>query len=485
MNNAIIFIRSREDAELAEAELLGKTLLQRTVDEIRKTGIETIYLVTGEEVGAEGVVKVKDVHEIEGLDEEGKCLLTTPFYPLINKDDYLKVLAVEEGGAAVSDGENVFDIFMVPNKDLKDFETISYAPVEIDKDRVLKIGDEDFEVIEEEEMPKEVYIQPDAMDEIRVFGLTSSVDLVEEVCQRLGIEPSKIEVTHFADGETLVEIGESVRGKRVFVIQSTCAPVNERLMELLIALNALKLSSAAAIYAIIPYFGYARQDRKAKPRQPITAKLVADLLESAGASRVVTFDLHAAQIQGFFNFPVDDLTIIPMLGKYFLDNGYDASNTVVVSPDHGGVKRARTMAEILGTPIAIIDKRRPKPNEVEATTIIGSVEGMNCVIVDDICDTGKSLVAAASLLKENGALDIIVALSHGVFSGNAMERLEDSPIKNVVVSNTIPLSPKNKEKSSKVVVLSIGFMIAELIRAVTYHTPVSNVYNLIQENKIQ
>ena len=173
-----------------------------------------------------------------------------------------------------------------------------------------------------------------------------------------------------------------------------------------------------------------------------------------------------------------------MLGNYFVNNGYTFENTVVVSPDHGGVKRARTMAEILGTPIAIIDKRRPKPNEVEATTIIGSVEGMNCIIVDDICDTGKSLVAAAELLKENGAQEIIVALSHGVFSGNAMERLEDSVIEKIVVTNTIPLSQKNRDKTTKVVTLSIGFMIAELIKAVTFHTPVSNVYNLISENKI-
>ena len=483
MNNAIIFIRSKEEAELACGELLGKTLLERTVDEIRKTGIEKIWLVGGEDIEIGDVTKVSDVREIVGLDQDGKCLLTTPFYPLINKDDYEKVLAVEEGGAVVSDGENVFDIFMVPARDLKDFEKIPYTSVMIDKDRVLKIGDEDFEVIEEEDVKEEVYRPRDEMNDIKVFGLTSSIEIVEEVCERLGIEPGKISVAHFADGETLVEIGESVRGKRVFVIQSTCAPVNERLMELLIALNALKLSSAQAIYAIIPYFGYARQDRKAKPRQPITAKLVADLIGTAGAERVVTFDLHAAQIQGFFNCPVDDLTTIPMLGKYFIDNGYTFENTVVVSPDHGGVKRARTMAEILGTPIAIIDKRRPKPNEVEATTIIGSVEGMNCIIVDDICDTGKSLVAAATLLKENGAKEIIVALAHGVFSGNAMERLEDSVIEKVVVTNTIPLSDKNKGKTSKIIILSIGYMISELIKAVTYHTPVSNVYNLFTPNK--
>ena len=474
MNSGIIFIK-KDEADLACGELLGKTLLERTIDELKKAGIEKICLVGDSDLEAEGTEKAKSVEAIGEL-PEGKVLLTTPFYPLINKDDYEKVLAVEEGGAVVTSGDDVYEIFMVPSNELKNFENISYTSVEIDKDRVLKINDDEFEVVEEEEVeiPKE-----NPLDMIKVFALTSSEELVDEVCARLGVEKGKIDVAHFADGETLVEIGESVRGKRVFVIQSTCAPVNERLMELLIAINALKLSSAQAIYAIIPYFGYARQDRKAKPRQPITA-----LLDSAGADRVVTFDLHAAQIQGFFNCPVDDLTAIPMLGNYFVNNGYTFENTVVVSPDHGGVKRARTMAEILGTPIAIIDKRRPKPNEVEATTIIGSVEGMNCIIVDDICDTGKSLVAAAELLKENGAQEIIVALSHGVFSGNAMERLEDSVIEKIVVTNTIPISQKNKDKTSKVVILSIGFMIAELIKAVTFHTPVSNVYNMISENKI-
>ncbi len=481
MNSGIIFVK-KDEADLACGELLGKTLLERTIDELKKAGIEEICLVGDSDLEVEGVRKASSVEAIGDL-PEGKVLLTTPFYPLINKDDYEKVLAVEDGGAVVTAGEDVYDIFMVPSHELNNFEHIPYTSVEIDKDRVLKINDDAFEVIEEEEVREEVH-KDNPLDMIKVFSLTSSDELVDEVCTRIGVKKGEISVTHFADGETLVEIGESVRGKRVFIIQSTCAPVNERLMELLIAINALKLSSAAAIYAIIPYFGYARQDRKAKPRQPITAKLVADLLDSAGADRVVTFDLHAAQIQGFFNCPVDDLTAIPMLGNYFVNNGYTFENTVVVSPDHGGVKRARTMAEILGTPIAIIDKRRPKPNEVEATTIIGSVEGMNCIIVDDICDTGKSLVAAAELLKENGAQEIIVALSHGVFSGNAMERLEDSVIEKIVVTNTIPLSQKNRDKTTKVVTLSIGFMIAELIKAVTFHTPVSNVYNLISENKI-
>ena len=230
-----------------------------------------------------------------------------------------------------------------------------------------------------------------------VFALTSSVDLAAEVCRKLEIPLGKIKVEHFADGEILVEPQESVRGRNVFIIQSTCNPVTERLMEVLICIDACKRASAGSINIIMPYYGYARQDRKAKPRQPITSKLVANLLQVAGANRILTFDLHAAQIQGYFDIPIDDLTAVPMIGQYFKEKNFDKEELVVVSPDHGGVTRARRLADILDAPIAIIDKRRPKPNMVEAQNVIGDVEGKNCIVIDDICDTAGSLVAGCQI----------------------------------------------------------------------------------------
>lgn len=316
------------------------------------------------------------------------------------------------------------------------------------------------------------------MADIKVFSLTGNEELVKEICDYLGVEPGKVSINHFADGETLVELGESVRGKQVYIVQSTYQPVNERLMELLIAIDTVKRSSASDIVCIIPYFGYARQDRKAHPRQPITARLVADLLTSAGADRVVTVDLHAPQIQGFFSFPVDDMKTVPMMGQYYKNKGLDLENTIVVSPDHGGANRARQLAEILGTTIAIVDKRRPRPNVVEVQNVIGDVEGKDCIVVDDICDTGGSLCAACQILKDHGAKDVYVALAHGVFSKDAIERIEGSVIKELVVSNTIPLSEEKKTKTSKITVLSVGKMIAKIISAISTNYPVSEVYDL-------
>ena len=317
------------------------------------------------------------------------------------------------------------------------------------------------------------------MNDSIVFSLTSNTELVEEICTYLGTKPGKITINHFADGETLVELGETVRGKNVFFVQSTFCPVNEKLMELLIAIDCVKRSSAADIICVIPYFGYARQDRKAKPRQPITARLVADLLSAAGANRVVTIDLHAAQIQGFFSFPVDDLTSIPMMGQYFSNKeGLDLENTVVVSPDHGGTSRAKKLSDILGCPMAIVDKRRPRPNVCEATSVIGDVKDKNCIIVDDICDTAGSLCAASNILKQYGAKDIYVSLAHGVFSEPAMDRIEQSVIKEVVVANTIPLSEAKKAKTTKVKQLSVGLMLSKIMQAISTHTPVSEVYDL-------
>ena len=322
------------------------------------------------------------------------------------------------------------------------------------------------------------------MNDTIVFSLTSNVELVKEICGYLNIEPGKLTVNHFADGETLVELNESIRGKMVYLVQSTYKPVNEKLMELLVAIDAIKRSSPKEIVCIIPYFGYARQDRKAKPRQPITARLVADLLEAAGCNRVVTIDLHAAQIQGFFSFPADDMTSIPMMAQYFAKKpGIDLNKTVIVSPDHGGTTRARLFAERLDCSLAICDKRRPRPNVCETTNVLGDVDGMDCIIVDDMCDTGGSLIGAAKLLKEHGAKDIYVAIAHGIFSKDAIEKIENSIIKEVICTNSIPLSEENQAKTTKIKQLSVGLMLSKIIYAISNHTPVSNVYNIFSDHE--
>ncbi len=309
-----------------------------------------------------------------------------------------------------------------------------------------------------------------------VFALTSSTDLAASISEKLGLRLGEIKVEHFADGEILVEPQQSIRGRDVYIVQSTCNPVTERLMEVLVCIDACRRASAGEINIIMPYFGYARQDRKAKPRQPITSKLVANLLETAGANRIVTFDLHASQIQGFFNIPIDDLTAVPMLGQYFAKKNIVNDNLVVVSPDHGGVTRARRLADILDAPIAIIDKRRPKPNMVEAQNVIGDVKGKTCIVVDDICDTAGSLVAGCNILKKHGAGDIYTAITHGVFSRNALELIEQSPIKEMVISDTIPLTEEQKAKTTKITQLSVADMLAQAIDAIENHTPLSRVY---------
>ena len=318
------------------------------------------------------------------------------------------------------------------------------------------------------------------MKETVVFALTSSIDLAKSVCEKLGLPLGKIKVEHFADGEIICEPQESVRGRSVFIIQSTCYPVTENLMEILIAIDACKRASASEINIIMPYFGYARQDRKAKPRQPITAKLVANLLQTAGANRVVCFDLHAAQIQGFFDIPNDDITAVPMIGNYFKSKDFDPDGMVVVSPDHGGVTRTRRVADILNAPLAIIDKRRPKPNTVEAMNIIGEVDGKTCIIIDDICDTAGSLVAGCNLLKEHGAKEIYVGVTHAVFSGDALDKIEKSPIKEIVVTDTIALNDEQKAASSKVTVLTVADMVEGIIHSIREHKPVSTVYDRYQ-----
>lgn len=314
-----------------------------------------------------------------------------------------------------------------------------------------------------------------------VFALTSNVELAKEIVDYLGLPLGQISVQHFADGEILVEPGETVRGRSVYIIQSTCYPVTEHLMEVLIAIDALRRASAGEINVVMPYYGYARQDRKAKPRQPITAKLVADLIQAAGADRVITFDLHAAQIQGYFNIPTDDLTAIPQLGQYFKAKGWSEDDVVVVSPDHGGTTRARRLGDILGCPIAIIDKRRPRPNVCEAMNIIGDVKDKICIVVDDICDTGGSLVAGCRLLESQGAREIYATVTHGIFSKEAVATIENSPIKEMVTTNTIPLSEEKKANTTKIKQLSIAYMIAKTIEAIQTHEPVSDVYEYFNQ----
>ena len=305
-----------------------------------------------------------------------------------------------------------------------------------------------------------------------VIALTSSVELANEIVAEIGIPLGQCDVKHFSDGEIMVELGESVRGKNVYIIQSTCAPVSSNIMEILIAIDACKRASAESISVVMPYFGYARQDRKAKPRQPITSKLIADLLEKAGATRVITMELHATQIQGFFNIPADDISAICILGKYF--QSLDLKDVVVVSPDHGGTTRARKLAEILHAPLAIIDKRRPKPNVAEAMNLIGDVDGKTAIIVDDIVDTAGTLTAGIQMLKDKGAVDVYASCVHGVLSGPALQRLKDAKLKGFVCTNTIPQDDKAAQYP-EMTVLSVGPVLGSVIKAVEEARPVSEV----------
>jgi ribose-phosphate pyrophosphokinase len=281
------------------------------------------------------------------------------------------------------------------------------------------------------------------------------------------------QVSTFSNGEIGVSINESIRGSDVFVVQSTSTPVNDNLMELLIMIDALKRASAGRINAVIPFYGYARQDRKSKSREPITAKLVANLIEAAGADRVITMDLHAPQIQGFFDIPVDHLYASPLIVNYFINKKLD--DIVVVSPDVGGVTRARSLATKLDAPLAIIDKRRPKPNVSEVMNIIGDITNKDCIIIDDIVDTAGSIVNAAKALKDMGAKDIYVACSHPVLSGPAFERIRDSVIKELIVTNTIPL-PAGKPVD-KIKVLSVAPLFAEAIKRIYEGLSLSKLFD--------
>ena len=311
------------------------------------------------------------------------------------------------------------------------------------------------------------------MDKIKVFSGNSNSKIAREICDFIGIPLGKAEVSLFSDGESSVEIHESVRGMQVFVIQSTCPPVNDNVMELLVMIDALKRASSEEITAVIPYYGYGRQDRKVFPRAPISAKLVADLLTTAGANRVISMELHAGQIQGFFNIPVDHLYSSPVMIKYLKKKF--GNNLVIVSPDSGGVERARAYAGRLGVGLAIIDKRRVGPNVADVMNIIGEIDNENAVILDDMVDTAGTLIKAAQALKDNGAKNVYSACTHPVFSGKALERINDSCLKEIVVSNTIPLNDEAK-RSEKIKVVSVSDIFGEAIKRVYQRDSVSELF---------
>jgi len=309
---------------------------------------------------------------------------------------------------------------------------------------------------------------------LKIFALNSNRPLAEKIAEEVGVELGKSSVNQFSDGEIQVNIEESIRGCHVYVVQSTSSPVNDNLMELLIMIDALKRASAKTINVVMPYYGYARQDRKARAREPITAKLVANMIEKAGATRLLTLDLHASQIQGFFDIPVDHLMGAPLIADYFLEKGICGDDVVVVSPDHGGVTRARKLAEFLKAPIAIIDKRRPKANVAEVMNIIGKVDGKTCVIIDDMIDTAGTITLAANALKEAGAKKVYASCTHPVLSGPAMQRIQDSAIEHLVVTDSIYLS--DERKIDKIDEISVGELMGDAIKRIHENKPVSPLF---------
>ncbi|MEZ0537672.1 ribose-phosphate diphosphokinase [Caldicellulosiruptoraceae bacterium PP1] len=310
--------------------------------------------------------------------------------------------------------------------------------------------------------------------DIKIFAGNSNKALAEEIANKLNLKLGDAEVGRFSDGEISVKINETVRGSDVFVVQSTSYPVNDNLMELLILIDALRRASAGRITAVIPYYGYARQDRKARARDPITAKLVANLLTSAGADRILTMDLHAPQIQGFFDIPLDHLLGVPILARYFLEN-VNLENGVVVSPDLGSVTRARNFATKLELPLAIIDKRRPKANVAEIMNIIGDVKDKTVIMVDDMIDTAGTIVLASQALKDYGAKRVLACCTHPVLSGPAIDRIKDSPIEELIVLNTIPLP--DEKKLDKIKVISVASIFAEAITRIYEDVAISSLFD--------
>lgn len=311
------------------------------------------------------------------------------------------------------------------------------------------------------------------MDKLTIFSGNANVKLAQDICKYLNTKLGDILVTKFSEGEIRVKVNENARGKDVFIIQPTCPPSNDNLMELLIMIDALKRASSARITAVMPYYGYARQDRKDQPRVPITAKLVANLLTSAGADRILTIDLHAGQIQGFFDIPMDHLFAINVFVDYFAK--LKLKNVVLVSPDVGGIKMARAYAKRMSAQLAIVDKRRISPDQIEVMNILGNVSGSDCIIVDDLIATGGSLVEAANALKNAGAKNIYAAIVHGVLSGDATKRIEKSVIKELMITDTIPL-PKEK-KTPKIKVLSVAELLGEAIRRIHKEESVSCLFD--------
>ena len=309
---------------------------------------------------------------------------------------------------------------------------------------------------------------------MKLLSGTGNLELSKKIAKNLKLKLVNSNIKRFADGEIYVEINENIRGNSIFVIQSISTPANDNLMELLICIDALRRSSAKNITAVIPYFGYARQDRKVVPRTAISAKLVSNLITNAGAHRIVTVDLHAGQIQGFFDIPVDNLFSTPIFSKH-IKKYISNKNIICVAPDVGGVERARALGQKLNVGLAIVDKRRPAPGKSQVMNIIGNVKGKNCLLVDDIIDSGGTIVNAAKALKEKGAKDVYVYVTHGVLSGDAVEQINNSKIKKLILTDTIVNSNKIK-KSSKIVVLSISNLMAEAIKRISNSTSVSDLF---------
>lgn len=312
------------------------------------------------------------------------------------------------------------------------------------------------------------------MNDLRIFTGNANPVLAKKIADHLEVALGCITVRKFADGEIEVRIEESARGLDVFIVQPTCHPINDNMMELLIMLDAFRRASARRITVVLPYYGYARQDKKIKPREPVTARLVANLISGAGASRILCLDLHAGQIQGFFDIPVDHLYAGPLIADELIRRGLRNGDTVVVSPDVGGVARARALAEHLQTPIAIIAKRRPEPNQVEIMEIIGDVAGKVCVMIDDMIDTGGSIVQGAQALMERGAQEVHACCTHGVLSGDASRRVQDSILSSLLITDTIPLPPH--KQNDKIEVISVAGLLADAIRRIHDDSSVSELF---------
>ena len=316
----------------------------------------------------------------------------------------------------------------------------------------------------------------DKLSGMKLFAGNANRELAQRVAAYLELDLGRLTSTKFSDGEIRIMVDESARGNDVFILQPTCAPANDTLMELLIMLDAFRRASARRIAVVMPYFGYARQDKKVKPREPITARLVADLIQSSGANRVVCTDLHAEQIMGFFQVPVDHLYAGPIIGRYMIEQGYrDQDDVVVVSPDVAGVGRARALAEMLNAPIGIVAKRRPEPNKVDIVEIIGDVEGKKCVMIDDMIDTGGSIIMGAEALLKRGAKEVVASCTHAVFSGNAPQRLQDSVVSKVICMDTIPIG--SEKMIPKLSVLPSAPLIGEAIKRIHLNESVSTLFD--------